>query len=308
MTSAPLRRVNAWLRAAGEPTRLRLLALCVAVPATVSELARTLKQSEPRVSRHLRILCEAGLVERVRQGQWVSYRISADAAAASFARGLIAQLDPRDPHLARDRAAARSLAAASLAAPSRLGKALAGFFTPEGGSLPLGRLLLVGGRHPELLESAAGLALQLTALAPSRMTVQGLRACSAARGVECRVLSARRAAAPTAADLARAGTRFDAVLFDLPMTDAALGALLAAAGRLLVPGGRVWVFEPYDVLESASERVVEHPLARLRRLIGAAGLTCERLGPIEADGEHVLAAVARASSALGPDSAVAVRR
>jgi hypothetical protein len=37
---------------------------------------------------------------------------------------------------------------------------------------------------------------------------------------------------------------------------------------------------------------VEHPLARLRRLLGEAGLTCERMSPIEADGQHVLAAVA----------------
>jgi len=43
---------------------------------------------------------------------------------------------------------------------------------------------------------------------------------------------------------------------------------------------------------------VEHPLARLRRLLGAAGLQCERLSPIEADGEHVLAAVSRVAAGL----------
>ncbi|MGH8322266.1 MAG: ArsR/SmtB family transcription factor, partial [Steroidobacteraceae bacterium] len=60
-----------WLRAAGEDSRLRLLALCARQELSVSDLAEALRQSEPRVSRHLRILCEAGLLERLRQGQWV---------------------------------------------------------------------------------------------------------------------------------------------------------------------------------------------------------------------------------------------
>ena len=62
---------------------------------------------------------------------------------------------------------------------------------------------------------------------------------------------------------------------------------------MLVPTGRLWLFERYESLEGARDRVIEHPLARLRRLLEAAGLRCERLSPIEADGEHVLAAAAR---------------
>jgi hypothetical protein len=58
----------------------------------------------------------------------------------------------------------------------------------------------------------------------------------------------------------------------------------------------MWLFERYESLEisrdKAKEKVVEHPLARLRRVLGDAGLSCERLSPIEADDEHVLAAVA----------------
>src|SRR5256885_3658604 len=63
-----------WLRAAGEPSRLRLLALCADGALSVSDLAQALRQSEPRVSRHLKILCEAGLLVRLRHGQWVDYR------------------------------------------------------------------------------------------------------------------------------------------------------------------------------------------------------------------------------------------
>jgi DNA-binding transcriptional ArsR family regulator len=76
----------AWLRAAGEPSRLRLLALCDQGDLSVSDLAQALGQSEPRVCRHLRILSEAGLIERIRNGQWVHYRLTPAAPAASFVR------------------------------------------------------------------------------------------------------------------------------------------------------------------------------------------------------------------------------
>src|SRR5215472_2139381 len=91
-----------WLRAAGEPSRLRLLALCDRGDLSVSDLAQALGQSEPRVCRHLRILSEAGLIERMRNGQWVHYRIATGAAAAGFVKGLLAQLDRSDPTFARD--------------------------------------------------------------------------------------------------------------------------------------------------------------------------------------------------------------
>src|SRR2546429_242705 len=77
-----------WLRAAGEPSRLRLLALCAEGALSVSDLAHALKHSEPRVSRHLKILCEAGLLIRLRHGQWVDYRLTEGLEAASFVRGL----------------------------------------------------------------------------------------------------------------------------------------------------------------------------------------------------------------------------
>src|SRR5579871_2643581 len=96
-----------WLRAAGDPSRLRLLALCTEGALAVSELAAALKQSEPRTSRHLKILCEVGLLERVRQGQRVHYRISGEPAAASFVRGLLGLLDRSDPLLVQDRTGAR---------------------------------------------------------------------------------------------------------------------------------------------------------------------------------------------------------
>src|ERR1700733_14016077 len=102
MTSRDSKTVLGWLKAAGEDSRLRLLALCAWQELSVSDLAEALRQSEPRVSRHLRILCEAGLLERLRQGQWVHYRLTRDAAAAAFAQGVLGQVDRNDVLFTKD--------------------------------------------------------------------------------------------------------------------------------------------------------------------------------------------------------------
>src|SRR5262249_50679552 len=98
----PASQLITWLRAAGEPSRLRLLTLCDRGDLSVSDLAHALGQSEPRVCRHLRILSEAGLIERLRNGQWVHYRGAASAPAAGFVKGLLGQLERGDPVLKRD--------------------------------------------------------------------------------------------------------------------------------------------------------------------------------------------------------------
>src|SRR5580704_1011843 len=90
------------LRAVAEPTRLRLLVLCSRGELTVSELAQILGQSQPRVSRHLKLLCEAGLLDRFREGSWVFYRISAGSTASTLARHLVAACGERDPTVALD--------------------------------------------------------------------------------------------------------------------------------------------------------------------------------------------------------------
>src|ERR1700741_3769435 len=75
------------LRAVAEPTRLRLGVLCARGELTVSELTQILGQSQPRVSRHLKLLCEAGLLDRFRGGSWVFYRLSQSSPAAARGRG-----------------------------------------------------------------------------------------------------------------------------------------------------------------------------------------------------------------------------
>lgn len=58
-------------RAVADPTRLRILALLRAMDLSVGELAQVLGQSQPRVSRHVKILADAGLAERRKEGSWV---------------------------------------------------------------------------------------------------------------------------------------------------------------------------------------------------------------------------------------------
>ncbi|ASJ72431.1 ArsR/SmtB family transcription factor [Granulosicoccus antarcticus] len=92
----------AGLRAAGEPTRLRLLALCAHGELSVTELTQILSQSQPRVSRHLKLLVEAGLLTRFREGSLVFYRISESGDSAHLARTLVELLPDDDTELTRD--------------------------------------------------------------------------------------------------------------------------------------------------------------------------------------------------------------
>ncbi len=95
--------VLAALRAMAEPTRLRLLALCADGELTVSELTHILGQSQPRVSRHLRLLVEAGLLERFREGSWVFHRLAREGAGAALVQDMGRWLPVDDPVLALDR-------------------------------------------------------------------------------------------------------------------------------------------------------------------------------------------------------------
>lgn len=91
------------LRAAGEPTRLRILALLEREELAVLELCRVLDQSQPRVSRHLKLLAEAGLVERFPDGAWVFYRLTGAGRQHEVIGEVLARINPDDPILARDR-------------------------------------------------------------------------------------------------------------------------------------------------------------------------------------------------------------
>ncbi|MGI9302046.1 MAG: ArsR/SmtB family transcription factor [Gammaproteobacteria bacterium] len=95
-------RLLSGLRAAGERTRLRLLVVLSRAELTVSEISSLLSQSQPRVSRHLKILCDAGLLERSQEGTWVFYRATDRGPAARLVQSLRALVPENDSQLVRD--------------------------------------------------------------------------------------------------------------------------------------------------------------------------------------------------------------
>ena len=118
-SGAPFADALAALEAAGEPTRLRLLALLAEAELTVSEIVTILGQSQPRVSRHLKLLVEAGLVDRHREGAWAFFRLAEATAVAGLAHAALAALEPGDATLAADRARLAEVRAARAEAAAR---------------------------------------------------------------------------------------------------------------------------------------------------------------------------------------------
>jgi ubiquinone/menaquinone biosynthesis C-methylase UbiE len=258
----PFEILSTALKAAGEATRLRILALLGEAELTVTDLTAILRQSQPRISRHLRLLGEAGLVDRFREGSWAFFRLGERGGSADLARELIARLDPADPTLARDRerlAAVRAqraeaaqayfrshaaewdrirkLHVADEAVERAIGRALAG--DDMRAMLDLGTGT---GRMLELLgpqiERGLGLdlSLDMLALARARLDRAGLRHCSVRQG--------------DIYDLALPKDSFDIVLIHqvLHFLDDGARAIHEAA-RVLRPGGRLLVvdFAPHDL-------------------------------------------------------------
>lgn len=91
------------LRAAGESTRLRILVLLERGDLTVKDLTEILGQSQPRISRHLKLLVEAGLIDRFPEGSWVYYRLASSVAAVTLSTVISSLLDTRDAGILRDR-------------------------------------------------------------------------------------------------------------------------------------------------------------------------------------------------------------
>ncbi len=198
-TAMSFEALLAGLEAAGEVTRLRLIGLLCEAELTVSELVAILGQSQPRVSRHLKLLVEAGLAERQREGAWAFYRLA--DKGGSFARALIARIDPRDSRLAADRArlavareARRRQAAAYFAERAADWDTIRALHAPEErveaairsmiGTGPIRAVLDLGTGTGRMLELAAPLAERavgidqspaMLALARSHIDQSGLR-------------------------------------------------------------------------------------------------------------------------------------
>jgi ArsR family transcriptional regulator len=94
--------IVALMRAAAEPTRLRIVRLAQRGEFSVKDLTQLLGQSQPRVSRHVKLLADAGLIERYQEGSWVFVRASSDPAIKTFVDASLAMMWPDDPQIARD--------------------------------------------------------------------------------------------------------------------------------------------------------------------------------------------------------------
>lgn len=107
----PVQSSVAALKAMAEPTRLRLLVLLASGELNVKDLTGILGQSQPRISRHLRLLAEAGLVERAPEGSWVYFRLAEGGEGGTLARLVLEAVDRTDAVLGRDRRRAETLRA-----------------------------------------------------------------------------------------------------------------------------------------------------------------------------------------------------
>jgi ubiquinone/menaquinone biosynthesis C-methylase UbiE/DNA-binding transcriptional ArsR family regulator len=260
--SAGLSEILEGLRAAAEETLLRILALLAEGELSVSDLTDILGQSQPRISRHLKLLVEAGLVERHREGAWAFFRLGERAATAQILRALLSALDRADQQLADDRArlaevrTQRALAARSFferLAPNW--DRIRSLHAPED-VVEAAILEAIGGKPiRSLLDLGTGTGRMLQLLAPRAARAVGLDASHA-------MLSVARA------NLERAGlTRvelrqgdvyappFARGSFDLIVVHQVLHYLddparaLREAGRLLAPGGRLLIvdFAPHNL-------------------------------------------------------------
>jgi ubiquinone/menaquinone biosynthesis C-methylase UbiE len=234
--------LNGALKAAGEETRLRILGLLFEAELTVSDLTEILRQSQPRISRHLKLLAEAGLVARFREGAWAARA----AAAQAYFKAHAAEWDR-----------IRRLHAADEAVEAEIRAALS--------DRPFRSLLDLGtgtGRMLELLgpqiERGLGIdfSLDMLALARARLDRAGLKHCSVRQG--------------DIYDLPLPRDSFDVVIIHqvLHFLDDGARAIREAA-RVLRPQGRLVVvdFAPHD-LEFLRE---EH--AHLRLGFGAETVT-----------------------------------
>jgi ArsR family transcriptional regulator len=92
-----MERLLTMLRAAADPTRLRLLLILSETELTVTELTQIMGQSQPRVSRHLKLLCDAGLLQRFKEGSWAFYRAREGLERTQFVSALLA-IAEQEPH------------------------------------------------------------------------------------------------------------------------------------------------------------------------------------------------------------------
>jgi ArsR family transcriptional regulator len=307
--SSDLTQVVRALKSAAEPTRLRLLALLSHGEFTVGELCAVLGQSQPRMSRHLRLLAEAGFLDRFREEQCVYYRAPVVGRYLEWSRQLLSMLEPDAAMLKRDRErAAQVVRARADTAVQQLPSGVAGAEDPleeltqalfeELGPSSVDELLDIGtgsGLMLQVLAPRAGHAVGIDISAPAlrvartRIHGVGLTHCEFRRG--------------DMYSLPVEDGGFDLVTMDRVLTLAEHPtAVLKEAARALRAHGRLLAVEDFDQLET---RLEANPLIQMRDWLRSVGLSCFRLRPCDIAGRHLIIALARHGSQ--PSAALAAR-
>lgn len=296
------------LRAAGETTRLRILALLAQGELAVGEIAGVLGQSQPRVSRHLKLLVEAGVVERRPEGAWVFFRL-ASTAGADVIRTLLGAIDETHPARARDRERLTAVRAA------RARDAAAYFEAHAAEFETLRRLHQPEAAVEQALLEAAGpgpfdFHLDLGA-GPGRILALFAPLVRRAEGVDAsrKMIAVARARLDELAD-ARLSVRLADALA-LPHADHAAdlvtlhqvlhyladpAAAIAEAARVLAPGGRLLIadFAPHDFEELRSahqHRRLGFADAEIATACEAAGLAVDAIRRISPEADTPALAV-----------------
>jgi ArsR family transcriptional regulator len=278
------------LRAAAEPTRLRLLALAARGAFCVMEFTEILGQSQPRLSRHLKLLCDCGLLDRVREGANVWFALPTGDEGA-LARDLVARLPANDPVLEADRRqAARVLAERARVASESFRRNGADWDEMRALDLPAQAVedalltLVPAGSHARLLDIGTGTGRVLELLAPRVRQGLGVDASKSMLAL-ARARLAEPGFAHVAvrlADMYRlplADRSFDIVVLQMVLHHAEDpdGAVREAI-RVLAPGGRLLVIDlaehdRLDLTGKLAHRWSGFSDAAIARMTGAAGVT-----------------------------------
>ena len=245
------------LRAAGDPTRLRLLLLLRQAELTVSELVEIVGQSQPRVSRHLKLLGEAGLVERFKEGSWVFCRAADRGTGAELGAAIAALADPAaqetdKARLAHVREARANAAAAYFKANAAEWERIRALHAPEKDVEAAIARHLTARPIQNFLDAGTGTGRMLELIAPHAARAVGIDVSPDMLGIaRDRLLrggpserpgAAGRHLSPAISQRQCRRQGFDVVLFHqvLHYLDDP-GAAVAEAARVMAPGGRLLI-------------------------------------------------------------------
>lgn len=299
------------LRAAAEPTRLRILALCGHGELSVTELVSILGQSQPRVSRHLKLLVDAGLLDRNQEGSRAFYRPASDGARAELGQLLIDLIPDSDTtlgldlsRLARIKDERARRAEDYFHRNAGVWEDLRGLYIDDDlidaklkeiiEASPVGDMLDIGTGTGRVLRLAGFHARSATGIDNSRDMLDIARANLDQDGLRnCQVRHADMYRLPFTAD------RFDLVIANMLVRYADdPGAVLAEGMRVLRPGGRIIVvdFAPHGMAELRDEhahRWLGFSETEMTQFLELAELECDRPIYLEGDPLTVCVWVAR---------------